>query len=595
MNNNQFLPFERNRYYAGKMLTSADFVAEQNYYLNKQRFFNNMMYGSGIVCGLGVVSLDDLSLLVESGVAIDGLGREIVVENSVVKKLSAIEGFDNLETENVTLALAYSEKEDHSVYSVGHAEGENEYEYNRITEGYRLYLVDTDSLIEPYEDEGEFLTKEILYSDLNYMVTMEIPNTVSKGRNVRILVKVEKISAAEGYITYHGTLQTPGFENADGERYVDISIESVALDVGQTWQKEYWLKVVESEGIETSIILDSGSVSVEVAGEPEAATDNFAIKVMLENSSPLDIISRAVGTTSLEMRSIGEDNDYIKLADLALVRTETAYVIEEVKEKAVKEYISIPSQEKLRNRYMEFFAKDVDISSSVGYVETVPQQTGIQPQTKNNIETASGVLEIPLGTDAREGDICYSGEIIHGLGAGNVYVNVGYEFLNEDVGLEKGGRNTVYGNSQLFEESGIAEVETAVKVLNDKGSFVVAAKLLRDVEFLTLTYRWVAIRFPSSDDIRKLENIKDKSISAETPTFVMSPKESHYFGVRYHNMEPASLTYELTEPASGEITADGIYTAPSKEGVYEIKIYCSDAMLISTYAYAIVKKKDYDE
>ena len=83
MNNNQYLLFERNRYYAGKMLTSADFIAEQKYFMNKQRFMNNMMYGSSIVCGLGVVSLDDLSLLVESGVAIDGMGREVVVDSAV--------------------------------------------------------------------------------------------------------------------------------------------------------------------------------------------------------------------------------------------------------------------------------------------------------------------------------------------------------------------------------------------------------------------------------------------------------------------------------------------------------------------------------
>ncbi|MBP3198699.1 MAG: hypothetical protein J6N21_17080, partial [Butyrivibrio sp.] len=88
MRNNQLLPFERNRYYTGKMLTSVDFEAEQTYMNNKRRFLNSMMYGSGVVCGLNVVSLDDLSLLVESGVAIDGSGREIVVESSVVKKLS---------------------------------------------------------------------------------------------------------------------------------------------------------------------------------------------------------------------------------------------------------------------------------------------------------------------------------------------------------------------------------------------------------------------------------------------------------------------------------------------------------------------------
>jgi hypothetical protein len=33
-----------------------------------------------------------------------------------------------------------------------------------------------------------------------------------------------------------------------------------------------------------------------------------------------------------------------------------------------------------------------------------------------------------------------------------------------------------------------------------------------------------------------------------------------------------------------------MYTAPSKEGVYEIYIYCTDMPKISTYVYAIVSK-----
>ena len=53
-------------------------------------------------------------------------------------------------------------------------------------------------------------------------------------------------------------------------------------------------------------------------------------------------------------------------------------------------------------------------------------------------------------------------------------------------------------------------------------------------------------------------------------------------------MEPCRLNYELTDPESGEIGADGLYTAPAREGVYEIYIYCTDMPKISTYAYAVV-------
>ena len=87
----------------------------------------------------------------------------------------------------------------------------------------------------------------------------------------------------------------------------------------------------------------------------------------------------------------------------------------------------------------------------------------------------------------------------------------------------------------------------------------------------------------------------DKSISAVTPTVVLSTKETYFFQVKYHNMKPCSVSYEMTEPGTGEVTADGIYTAPSKEGVYEIRIYCTDRPLICTYAYAIVKKKNGEE
>jgi hypothetical protein len=76
---------------------------------------------------------------------------------------------------------------------------------------------------------------------------------------------------------------------------------------------------------------------------------------------------------------------------------------------------------------------------------------------------------------------------------------------------------------------------------------------------------------------------------------VLATRESHYFNVRFKNMEPCPLIYELTERDSGTITSDGVYTAPAREGVYEIRISCADMPLISTYAYAIVKKKEAEQ
>ena len=53
-------------------------------------------------------------------------------------------------------------------------------------------------------------------------------------------------------------------------------------------------------------------------------------------------------------------------------------------------------------------------------------------------------------------------------------------------------------------------------------------------------------------------------------------------------MQECQLSYELTEPNSGEIGNDGVYCAPMREGVFEIKIYCTGNPNIATYVYAIV-------
>jgi len=169
--------------------------------------------------------------------------------------------------------------------------------------------------------------------------------------------------------------------------------------------------------------------------------------------------------------------------------------------------------------------------------------------------------------------------------------------IADDPTIGSSAKSTVYGNPMLFrsESNPDVDAETAVRVLNDKGSFVVAARLLRNVDYLVLTYRWVAVRFPAGDDIDVDEDYFDKSISADTPTVVMGTKENHYFGVRFNNMKKCSITYELTTAGSGEISSDGIYTSPAKEGVYEIRIYCTDMPVICTYAYAIVKKNQIPE
>lgn len=596
MKNTKLYPFERNRYYSGKMLTSSDFQAEQSYFNNKRRFINHLMYGSGVVCGCGVFSLDDLSILVESGVAIDGVGREIIMESSVVKKLSAMEGFESLESNLVSLCLRYREEPVHTVYTMNQntKEDNHEYEYNRISENYQLFLMEQEEAANEYQIETEFLTEAILYEDDDFTVRLRMPATVCRGRNVKLEARVEKHSKASKTLSYHGILQIPVFLTPEGEHEVEIALNDISLAEEECLKKEYWLKTQDVTMLDTTILLKSGTARVHIDGGAQEVSNTCSMRVMIADIKPRELVNQEIGRMSLEMKSMGEVRDYIRLADLRLVRTENAYLIEEVIEKGVKTYITAPAQEMLRNEYLEYFIKEVTLEQegkrASGWVPEPSESKDIHKTP----EVATGIVEIPLGESARRGDIRYSGEIMHGLGSGNVYVDIGYEYITEDAALKASAKNTIYGSLDLFQDEhkmGV-DAETAIKVMNDKGSFIVAVRLLENVDYLVLTYRWVAIRFPAGNDLGLMEDYTGKSISTDTPTVVMGTRESHYFHVKYNNMESLSVAYELTEPGSGEITSDGVYTAPAKEGVYEIRIYCIDMPVICTYAYAIVKKKE---
>jgi len=68
----------RNQYFYGKRMDVQHFRMEQDYGRHKQALLNRLTLGKGVACGLRV-TLAEGNILVDPGVAIDGLGREIVV------------------------------------------------------------------------------------------------------------------------------------------------------------------------------------------------------------------------------------------------------------------------------------------------------------------------------------------------------------------------------------------------------------------------------------------------------------------------------------------------------------------------------------
>ena len=71
---------KRPRFFTGKLLTAEDLALEQFYFLERLKRHNRSLHGFGIVSGLKVTT-DSGRIAVDSGMALDCQGNEIVISN----------------------------------------------------------------------------------------------------------------------------------------------------------------------------------------------------------------------------------------------------------------------------------------------------------------------------------------------------------------------------------------------------------------------------------------------------------------------------------------------------------------------------------
>jgi hypothetical protein len=149
-------PFERNRYFDGKLLVARDFADEQEYHRGKRRLHNSLLHGYGTVCGLKVVQHQNPAcrhqfVVLRPGLALDGCGNEIVVPDEVVVDVRALietrlreaGTFPPAAPVDLDLRLAYRACDREPVPVVlDDCEGcdEDGAEFNRTREGHRLLV-----------------------------------------------------------------------------------------------------------------------------------------------------------------------------------------------------------------------------------------------------------------------------------------------------------------------------------------------------------------------------------------------------------------------------------------------------------------------
>jgi len=516
--NARMFPFERNRYFYGKLLTVRDFETEQKYLNDKRRLLNRLLFGSGIVAGMQVVAVDDKTITVEMGLAIDYIGREIVVPSPVTLKLSMIDGFTNNEyKKNVYLYVAYDEKGREPVHSVGNSSvrGEEVGEYNRLLESYKLFI--KEEAPDPRSFEFVQLMEDvvILHQDANVRVSQRMPKYASPGDVVDVTIVVEK------------TLQTPrvrvafeydadGFDPVgyDGNRF---TFEEPGEGQETEYKLTYSVKVLDRPGTLGKLRLPAEAIELSV-GDNRIPIDHSAVHSVEIVSQPvMERVLKDWYERSLDQAAEGSAEREVCLAKIGLLQVGPTYLIEQIERVPFGEYIpnaSLMQRMGLNGRtsslnrfYAEAESYDLDYGAKPELgVAYHPERNafefklGIPRPQEIQDEIATGIVEVPLDASAKSPRRFFSRglknfateEIPHGLGEGQVTVVVGLEEHTE-------GRSFVYyDSSEVFKgtdyEADVPNVRFGTIVYPTSGTFRIGMKLVEATEAERLRVRWWAFK-----------------------------------------------------------------------------------------------------
>ncbi len=601
MLNRKYYPFERNSYYFGKLLTAKDFESEQKYLNDKRRFMNRLTGTNGIVAGMGVIRADDASVVIQAGCALDASGREIVMPETRVVKLSTIEGYQNLTSSVAYLGIGYKEEPTDKVYAVMAQEASGQEAHNKMREDYELILMDEAAVENIAKPIDTFVVCKVLYSDGDIEVVQYTPSYLPLTDNMIIKAKIRKIGQGTGEYSFCYDLSAPNFENENGEKKFQVGGNNLRLSYGESRTFTYCLTPEEHIwGANGTVALTASNFTVQKNGEVFPINDSFDMTVKPVSKSVEDFYLSEYYSLPMDKTLDDLYDQRLWIAKLVLIRQNTQIILDSVTGAPFDQYSYNPQQLMMLRR-LEAYYPSVAAGAVVKSEDNfAPIVDGASLQNAGEKRMTSGVfdLAISLGHDKKKA--VFSHEIMHGLGKGPVYVDVALEYINAG---EPGKESTeiILGNKAIFadEENANTErvysVETAVKALPDRGTFIVGAKPGENTGLISLRIRWFAYKADEIGNEFKPTGDNKPYILVNPDTIVIQPKGTAHISPIFVNMPTEPCNYSLVDGQGGSIDQNGVYTAPAKEGVYEVRIEAVSNPFIFTHAFVIVSQNTKDK
>ena len=532
------------------LLSVENFNAEQKYMNDKRRLVDRLVNGFGVVSGLSVVRINEQTISLESGMAVDSTGREIVVPNPVTKKLSMINGYEaaisSEKNAYVYLCMEYSEGEKGRGYDLASDSGDTA--HDKIKEGYELYLTsaepedDIDPVRSLYENAAT------VFSDDHIRIRHIIQKFANPLSEIELRVEIETFTKQFVSFSYDIQLICMICEGEDSS-VLSVKFNEMLNEKKSRYTLVYKLKTNNVTDAEAAAAIDPSTFSISYDKQPAEGAISGRCSTQVISGDITDAIFRSYYEQDMDTVLRASLGSRLYLARIDLINAGETAVIECIHNVPFSQYVinSALQNALLRSSFIGLPGDSRNDRSLASGIR--------EPLRASEKNVTSGICRIDLSDGSLKNKVFYSGEIIHGLGLGSVTIVLG---INS-------GNNTVYGNTEIFKED-VPPVKLAAKLDPSKGSFVIGVLSTATIMNDFLEVKWTAIR-----DVDETMNEKNEmKILIKPSSLVLKPRESRYLDAVCSNMANKTVRWSVVPETGGNIDSNGLYSAPSTEGVYEV-------------------------
>jgi hypothetical protein len=580
----KYFPFERNRYFYGKLLSVEDFETEQKYANNKRRIINRFIHGTGVVCGMNVIAVDDSTVSVEKGFALDFCGREILIDAPVTKKLAMLDGFDSYNDQDqnnshLYLCVEYDETEKEPVHSITNTKtkGTDGVEYNKYAEGYHLYL----STQEPERDvapDSFYEDCRTIYWGNRIRIKQVLPKYIESNSRFEMKIIVENMGQTKPF-SFSYNLDLTCIQGIS-KGLCRITFDESKLEKAASYEFTCPLKTLAVKDTEGRISVQEGSFSLAVGGKKmKAEAKGSSVARIIEGSVLQEVI---MSYYNFAMEEIAR-NSYpqgIYLAKIAVIKAGNTYVIDSIETMPFGQYIFSNSLAAIVNNLSLKEKQERSKGLKQNDIQTgKPASSHNLAETAGQVATGTAVLDLGIGGAA--GQKFFSQEIVHGLGLGPVNITLG-----EAAGLGDDS-SIIYGVQDIFDGRGDAvKAELAAKADVSKGTFVIGLRCLEPTNQRQVKVHWMAVK----DLRRTVSESEQKTMNIKPDILNLIICETFYFEAVISGETESRVKWHVKEEGGGTIDENGMYTAPNKAGVYEVIAESMDSPDMKASAFIVVRE-----